>query len=273
MSNFVKLYGTILDSTVWLESLPTKVVWITMLAMADADGVVRASIPGLTKRAGVTRNECEVALGIFTAADPDSKSKEDDGRRIREVDGGWLIINHRKYRDLRTDTQVATAERVKRHREKKRGGTVTVTDVTDATRRNGVKRPVRAEEEEDAEEDKKKLKTKAKATEQPSPFPKSACDLLYETWTTARGAIDYGAFRKALKPLYPTAGPRYTEPQLVDAIKAHAEYVEGLAPREAGFENIHKFAADAQRWVRIGGMPAVDPTTRELTERGRLAFA
>ena len=116
-------------------------------------------------------------------------------------------------------------------------------------------------------------KAKTKATEKPSPFPKSACDELYETWTEVRGAIDYGAFRKALAPLFPTAGPRYTQPQLVEAIKAHAEYVDGLAPRQAGFENVHKFAADIQRWVRIGGMPAVDPQTRELTERGRLALA
>jgi hypothetical protein len=115
--------------------------------------------------------------------------------------------------------------------------------------------------------------TNGEAPEKPSPFPKSVCDALYETWTEVRGAIDYGAFRKALKPLYPTSGPRYSQDVLTEAIKAHAEYVEGLQPREAGFETIHKFAADVQRWVRIGGMPAVDPDTRELTERGRLALA
>jgi hypothetical protein len=240
-----------------------------MLAMADADGCVRASIPGLTKRAGVTRNECEEALRILSSPDPDSKSKEEDGRRVREVDGGWLIINHRKYRDLRTETQIATAERVKRHRDKKKGGNVTVTNVTPVTSRNGVKRPVRAEEEE--EEDKRT--TGVKATEKPSPFPKSVCDDLYEAWTSVHGAINYALFRKTLAPLFPASGPRIPQQQLVEAIKAHGEYFEGLAPREAGFETIHKFAADVQRWVRIGAMPAIDPETREPTERGRLALA
>lgn len=273
MSNFVKLYGSILYSTVWLEPLPTKVVWITMLALADADGLVRAAVPNLAQIAGVTRNECEKAIATLSAPDPDSKSKEYDGRRVEAVDGGWLILNHRKYRDLRTDTQIATAERVKRHREKKKGGAVTVTNVTDATRRNGVKRPVRAEEEEEADKKRGRSTASTKAAELPSPFPKSACDELYETWVPLRGAINYGLFRKILTPLFPASGPRYTQQQLIDAIKAHAEYVEGLSPREAGFETIHKFAADVQRWVRVGGMPVVDPESRELTERGRLAVS
>jgi hypothetical protein len=364
LSNFVKLYGSILYSTVWLEPLPTKVVWITMLALADADGVVGASVPGLAKIAGVSREECEAAIATLSAPEPDSRTKDDDGRRIQVVEGGWRIVNHRKYRDLRSETQVRTAERVRRHRSEndaasyvyyardgervkiglsrnpwarvdemrtarptialvavERGGrdlererhiqfgrkdfrnnergaewfdwtpemeahiaTLAATTETtvgngttkmgaSVTHRNGVKRPVRAEAEADAEGDKKRPKAKTKAPEQPSPFPKSACDELYETWVPLRGAINYGLFRKILTPLFPASGPRYTQQQLIDAIKAHAEYVEGLSPREAGFETIHKFAADVQRWVRVGGMPAVDPESRELTERGRLAVS
>lgn len=146
MSNFVKLYGSILDSTVWQESLPTKVVWITMLAMADAEGFVAASVPGLTKRAGVTRAQCESAIRVLSEPDPDSKTTDHEGRRIEAVDGGWVILNHRKYRDLRTDTQIATAERVRKHRERQKES-VTVTDVTDG---NDEQRAVRAEEEEEA---------------------------------------------------------------------------------------------------------------------------
>lgn len=67
---YAKLFGSILDSTVWQESLPTKVVWITMLAMKDRDGYVGASVPGLASRAGVTIKECEEALKKFTSPDP-----------------------------------------------------------------------------------------------------------------------------------------------------------------------------------------------------------
>lgn len=114
--HFVKLYGSILDSTVWLESLPTKVLWVTMLAMADADGYVASSVPGLARRAGVTRAECEDALEVLSAPDPDSKTPDNDGRRIEKVTGGWLILNARLYRELRTPKQVSDAARQALHR-------------------------------------------------------------------------------------------------------------------------------------------------------------
>lgn len=121
MSGFVKLYGTILDSSVWGEPAPTVKVWITLLAMADQFGVVRASLPGLARRAVVSREECEAAVQTFLSPDPDSQDKkrspESDGRRIEEVPEGWRVLNHSYYRDLRTDKQVADAERQKRHRE------------------------------------------------------------------------------------------------------------------------------------------------------------
>jgi hypothetical protein len=115
---YTKLFGSILDSSVWLESGPTRLTWITMLAMADRDGVVEASVPGLAKRAGVERNECERALSLFLAPDPDSRSPEHEGRRITAVDGGWRLLNYDKYR-LRATVEEAkekNAARVRRHR-------------------------------------------------------------------------------------------------------------------------------------------------------------
>lgn len=141
MTEFVKLYGSILDSTVWLEALPTKVVWITMLAMADWEGFVSAAVPTLAKRAGVTRNDCEAALVVLGAPDPDSKTKEFEGRRIEQTAGGWKILNHGKYRDMRTERQVKTAERVAKHRASKKEAL----PVTDVTAGNAVKRSVRTD--------------------------------------------------------------------------------------------------------------------------------
>ena len=82
------------------------------------DGIVASSVTGLMELALVTRNEVEEALVTLAAPDVDSRTKDDEGRRIKDVDGGWKILNHRKYRDLRTETQVAIAERVRKHREK-----------------------------------------------------------------------------------------------------------------------------------------------------------
>lgn len=97
---YTKLFQSLLDSTVWQEDLPTKVVWITLLAMADRDGCVWASIPGLAKRAGVELLDCESALKKFKEPDEYSRTKDFDGRRIEDIDGGWQVLNHGKYRDM-----------------------------------------------------------------------------------------------------------------------------------------------------------------------------
>lgn len=103
METWCKLFGSIVTSTIWQEDLPTKVVWITMLAMKDRDGVVNGSVPGLAKMAGVSVEECEKALEKFEGPDKYSRSQEREGRRIQKQDGGWLILNHFKYRDEKSD--------------------------------------------------------------------------------------------------------------------------------------------------------------------------
>lgn len=100
MHTYTKLFHEILDSTVWQSPAATKIVWITMLAMTDRDGVVLASVPGLAHRAGVSREECQAALETFSKPDPDSRSQEFEGRRIERVDGGWRLLNHSKYREM-----------------------------------------------------------------------------------------------------------------------------------------------------------------------------
>lgn len=97
---YTKLFESILESTIWCEPLAVRVVWITMLAMADRGGVVLAAVPGLAKRAGVSIPDADEALKRFMSPDPRSRTKEFEGRRIEEVDGGWRLLNHTKYRDL-----------------------------------------------------------------------------------------------------------------------------------------------------------------------------
>src|SRR3954470_18554878 len=111
MSSFVKIYGSIIRSTVWQQPAATKLVWLTMLILADQDGVVESSIPGLAATAGVSIEECESALAVFLAPDRYSHSKVDEGRRVRVLHNGWLIINHGYYRELRTEKQVRDANR------------------------------------------------------------------------------------------------------------------------------------------------------------------
>ncbi len=99
MSGYTPLFGSIIASTIWREEMPTKIVWITMLAMADGRGVVEASIPGLADMAKVSLTECEQALAVLSAEDKYSRTKENGGRRIQECDGGWHVLNLAKFRE------------------------------------------------------------------------------------------------------------------------------------------------------------------------------
>ena len=113
MTSYVKIYGNqLLRSTVWVNTnKETKLVWITLLAIADKHGMALASIPGLAKEAGVSIEECEGALDVLRSPDAYSRTKKYEGRRLEDIDGGFLLLNYKKYRELRTEAQVNEAER------------------------------------------------------------------------------------------------------------------------------------------------------------------
>ncbi len=110
---FSLLWGKLLRSSLWVkESKATRLVWITMMALKDKDGVVQSSVVGLADAAKVTPDECRQALVTLSSPDPDDTSKVDEGRRIREVPGGWVLTNHSLY-------QFSTEERREYWRRKK----------------------------------------------------------------------------------------------------------------------------------------------------------
>lgn len=91
-----------------------------MLALADHEGVVRAAVRGLAHQARVTDLECTEALAVLSSPDPDSRTADNEGRRIEALPGGWLILNHGAYRDMRTEDQAAAAARMRRLRAKRK---------------------------------------------------------------------------------------------------------------------------------------------------------
>jgi hypothetical protein len=118
---YVKIFGSILDSSVWDESAETRLVWITMLLMADEHGFVRGTPASLARRAVVGREQAEDALRVLEAPDPRSHTTDHEGRRIEAADGGWVVLNYAKYREYRTRKQVKDAE--KKRRQRQGGGT------------------------------------------------------------------------------------------------------------------------------------------------------
>lgn len=124
MPGFTKLHSTIINSSVWDEPDSVRIVWITLLAMSDALGFVESSLGGLAHQARKSREDTTEALTRLESPDPDSKNPDHDGRRIKRVEGGWMILNYVLYREraeLSDDPEAAaTRERVRKHRERKR---------------------------------------------------------------------------------------------------------------------------------------------------------
>ena len=116
-----KLFAKILDSSIWLETDGTRIVWVTLLAAMDEDGFAAfASVPNVAHRARVSLKVATAALTTLESADPHSSDPDHGGKRIERVPGGWVVLNAPKYRAMasRQDQRVATRERVARYRSK-----------------------------------------------------------------------------------------------------------------------------------------------------------
>lgn len=158
MSGYTKLFGSLIHSTIWREPDHVRVLWVTMLAMVNGDGVVEASVPGLADASRIDVTQCRHALGVLSSPDPDSRTPDFEGRRVEAVDGGWRILNFEKYRDKLSeeDRKTKSAERSRRYRERRKAEeerrvTLPVTPRHAPSR--DVTRKRQEEEEEEAKEE------------------------------------------------------------------------------------------------------------------------
>jgi hypothetical protein len=117
---FTKLFSSIVTSTIWQEDDTTRIVWITLLALADAQGRVEGSVPGLAHIAHVGLPECEHALERLSSPDPYSRTRDFEGRRIEAIDGGWRILNYTKYRERRDPDNRREQNREAKRRQRDR---------------------------------------------------------------------------------------------------------------------------------------------------------
>jgi len=108
---YTKLFSSITASTIVSEPVATRWAWVTMLAAVKPDGCVYGSVPGLARLANITLAETETALACFLAPDPYSRTQDNEGRRIEVIDGGWRLLNHAKYDEIRSEAERAEYKR------------------------------------------------------------------------------------------------------------------------------------------------------------------
>ena len=225
--SFTKLFSSIMESTIWIEPYPTRIVWVAMLAMADRKGRVCASVPGLAKRAGVTRDECEAALVTFLSPDPDSRTKALEGRRIEPIDGGWCLVNYVKYREMRDNE-----ERREYQRE------------WDRTKRE------RPSTKSDKSDSFRPSPTQAEAEGEPEAESKNEFDRFWATWPNT----DRKVARKECAAMW----KRKRLDKMADRIIDHVNAVKYTKQWRNGYEPSPLTYLKQDRWE--AGVASSDPT-------------
>jgi hypothetical protein len=170
--HYVKLWSNLLKSSILEQDLHVRWLWIAMLLEADRDGNVYGTPEALARVANMNLDQVNAALAILTAPDPNSTTGDEQGRRILPVGTNlWYLVNYQSYRGLKDMEEIRrkTAERVRRHRERKRVQAVTHPVTLDVTQSNPI--VLRAEAEAEAEAEAKKKKERgARAPRTGTPF-------------------------------------------------------------------------------------------------------
>lgn len=156
---YTRVFASILDSSINVQSVPPSVrwLWITMLLIADGNrtGVVDMPIERLAARAGLSLTQTNEGLAVLSAPDEESASDDEQGRRIvpirEDSTRGWKLVNWEKYKAIAKEEQQReqTRLRVAAFRDRITSGNATVTE------RNDDVTPSEAEVEAEAEAKRK----------------------------------------------------------------------------------------------------------------------
>lgn len=104
MNTWAPLWSGIVDSSLWEESGDVVKVFMTMLATKDSDHVCRLDAYRIAKKCNIDEVTALEILKVLASPDKHRKTKQDfDGRRIKAVEDGWLILNGEKYRQMVSD--------------------------------------------------------------------------------------------------------------------------------------------------------------------------
>lgn len=83
------------------------VVFLNILCHADRDGIADIHWRVIAEETGLSIKKTRAAIKILESPDPESRSPEQEGRRLLRVDDhrewGWQIINYIKYREMRSE--------------------------------------------------------------------------------------------------------------------------------------------------------------------------
>ena len=103
---FAKVFFQIFESSISDDYL-ARLVFMDLLVLSDEEGVVDKTTKAIARITNVPLEIIERAIEKLAAPDPDSRSPEEEGRRLVLIDTnrnwGWRIVNYNKYRQIRDE--------------------------------------------------------------------------------------------------------------------------------------------------------------------------
>lgn len=104
---YVKLFGRITESSLMEEEISVRYTFVMLLALADPEGLVVGTDIAISRRLNMPTKLFAKCVKSLQHPDPDSNSKENDGRRLipSESERGYQIVNYAKYRDLKSEDE------------------------------------------------------------------------------------------------------------------------------------------------------------------------
>ena len=101
---YAKIFTQIYDSSI-ADDVAVRHFFMDMLLLCDAEGVVDMIPSSISARTRIPLAEVNRLLGLLQEPDLQSRSPENEGRRIILLPGrtwGWKITNYKKYRDVKS---------------------------------------------------------------------------------------------------------------------------------------------------------------------------
>lgn len=102
-----KLFESMYDGTL-VEQWEALITMQQLVILADENGVVDMTLTAISKRTNIPLKHIKRGIEILESPDPNSRTPDNEGRRIERLDDhrdwGWYLVNHAKYRDLRSGT-------------------------------------------------------------------------------------------------------------------------------------------------------------------------
>lgn len=119
---FAKVFAQIFDSSI-AEDFQARHVFMDLLVLADVEGAVDMTPSAISRRTNVPLEIVQSALKTLCAPDAESRSKNEQGRRLVPIDSardwGWRIVNYQHYRELLNESDRRAYFRDYRRKERK----------------------------------------------------------------------------------------------------------------------------------------------------------